>query len=112
MMSGSWRSTLLRPLAKVIPFFSLTCVWLIPGNWYSMGSSSVNTLLSLVLICCTRGVKRCALAAARRAGDQDQPVLQFDQAPEGGHVHRLHAQLAEAVHPALLSSNRSTIRSP
>jgi hypothetical protein len=30
MTSGSCRSTLRRPLAKVMPFLSLTCVWLMP----------------------------------------------------------------------------------
>ena len=44
MTSGSCRRTLRKPLAKVMPFLSLTCVWLMPSRPYSMGSSSVRML--------------------------------------------------------------------
>ena len=35
-----------RPLAKVMPVFSLIWHWLTPGMWYSTGSSSVTMLIS------------------------------------------------------------------
>jgi len=47
--SGSWRRTVRRPVANVRPFFSATCVWLMPGSWYSMGSSSVRMFSSVWL---------------------------------------------------------------
>ncbi len=46
MMSGSWRSMERRPLAKVMPTFSLICTWLTPSMLYSTGSSSVTRFTS------------------------------------------------------------------
>ena len=45
--SGSCRRTLRSPLANVMPFLSLTCVWLIPSRRNSIGSSSVRTFFSV-----------------------------------------------------------------
>ncbi len=39
MISGSWRSTARRTLAKVRPVFSFICTWQTPPMWYSTGSS-------------------------------------------------------------------------
>ena len=39
--SGSWRRIARSALANVSFAFSLTCVWLTPGIWYSIGSSIV-----------------------------------------------------------------------
>ena len=41
-MSGSWRRMARRPLAKVMPVFSLICTWFTPSMLYSTGSSSVT----------------------------------------------------------------------
>ncbi len=46
MMSGSCRRIDRRPLLKVMPVFSLTPTWVIPGSWTSTGSSSVTMFLS------------------------------------------------------------------
>ena len=48
MMSGSWRRMERRPLAKVMPIFSLICTWLTPSMLYSTGSSSVTRFTSRV----------------------------------------------------------------
>ena len=46
MTSGSWRRIERRALANVSPAFGFTCTWLMPANWYSMGSSTVTMLTS------------------------------------------------------------------
>ena len=46
MTSGSWRRIDRSALANVSPAFGLTCTWLMPANWYSMGSSTVTMLTS------------------------------------------------------------------
>ena len=48
--SGSARSIERRPLAKVSPDLAFTCSWLMPGSWYSTGSSIVMMFLSIELI--------------------------------------------------------------
>ena len=42
--SGSWRRIDRRPLAKVIPAWSLVWIWLMVGKTYSTGSSIVMML--------------------------------------------------------------------
>ena len=49
MMSGSARSIERRPAAKVSPALRLTCIWLMPGIWYSTGSSIVMMFFSTLL---------------------------------------------------------------
>ncbi len=46
ILSGSWRRIERRPRAKLSPFFSFTGTWVIPGIWYSTGSSMVMILSS------------------------------------------------------------------
>src|SRR2546426_7755560 len=41
ILSGSWRRIERKPRAKVSPFFSFTGTWVMPGIWYSTGSSMV-----------------------------------------------------------------------
>ena len=48
--SGSARSIERRPPAKVSPAFRFTCIWLMPGSWYSTGSSIVMMFFSIELI--------------------------------------------------------------
>ena len=74
MTSGSWRRIERRPLAKVSSIFGLTWIWPTPCSWYSTGSSMVMMFLSVVLIFDSAGVERGRLAAAGRAGDQDDAV--------------------------------------
>ena len=50
MMSGSARSIERRPRANVRPALMFTCIWLMPGSWYSTGSSIVMMFLSTELI--------------------------------------------------------------
>ncbi len=50
MTSGSCRRMARRPEAKVKPWRTLVCPWVISGNSTSMGSSSVTTLRSAVFI--------------------------------------------------------------
>jgi hypothetical protein len=50
MMSGSARSIERRPVANVRPALRLTLIWLIPGSWYSTGSSIVMIFFSTELI--------------------------------------------------------------
>ncbi len=50
ILSGSCRRIDRRPRAKVRPFFSLTGICVIPGSWYSTGSSIVMILSSSFLI--------------------------------------------------------------
>ena len=45
MTSGSWRRIARSALANVSFAFSLTWVWLMPGIWYSIGSSMVMMLV-------------------------------------------------------------------
>ena len=49
MMSGSARIMERRPLAKVRPAFGLTWTCVMPGTWYSTGSSIVMMFFSGVL---------------------------------------------------------------
>ena len=44
--SGSWRTTCRNVVAKVSPFLAATWIWLMPANWYSIGSSTVRTFFS------------------------------------------------------------------
>jgi hypothetical protein len=44
MTSGSWRSIARSALAKVMPCFVCTCVCVMPGSSYSIGSSTVMML--------------------------------------------------------------------
>jgi hypothetical protein len=46
MISGSCLTICLKVLAKLRPIWGLTCIWLMPFNWYSMGSSTVMIILS------------------------------------------------------------------
>ena len=48
MTSGSWRRMARSALAKVSSIFALTCVWPMPGSSYSIGSSTVSTLVVAV----------------------------------------------------------------
>ena len=50
MASGSWRRIDRSPAAKVTPACSWMPIWLIVGNVYSTGSSTVITLISSELI--------------------------------------------------------------
>ena len=45
---GSWRKIDLKAAAKVIPISALTCTWLIPSIFISIGSSTVITLISFL----------------------------------------------------------------
>ena len=45
IMSGSWRMADRRALPKVSPALGLTAVWRMVGMTYSMGSSTVMTLM-------------------------------------------------------------------
>jgi hypothetical protein len=47
---GSWRRIERSPRAKVNPFFSLTGICVMPGSWYSTGSSIVMILSSSLRI--------------------------------------------------------------
>ena len=49
MMSGSARSIVRRPVAKVSPAFGFTCTWFTPSTWYSTGSSIVMMFFSTEL---------------------------------------------------------------
>ena len=75
MTSGSWRRIERSALANVSFAFSLTCVWLTPGIWYSIGSSIVMMFVRPDLIERDRRAERRRLAAAGRADDEDHPVL-------------------------------------
>ena len=46
IMSGSWRRMDRSPEAKSYPFWGSACVWVIPGMWYSIGSSIVTIFIS------------------------------------------------------------------
>ena len=48
--SGSCRNKVRKAAENVIPIFDCTWNWLIRGKWYSMGSSTVQTLFSIELI--------------------------------------------------------------
>ena len=48
-MSGSWRSTERRAVAKVSPWATFTWICEMPGTWYSTGSSTVTMLTRPVL---------------------------------------------------------------
>jgi hypothetical protein len=48
--SGSWRSSERRAVEKVSAARSLTCTWLTIGRLYSVGSSTVQMLVSIELI--------------------------------------------------------------
>ena len=37
-------------MAKVRPFLSFTWIWLMPGRWYSIGSSIVITFICVELM--------------------------------------------------------------
>ena len=78
-MSGSCRSSDRSALAKVKPAFSLTWNWLTPVRSYSTGSSTVQMLTSSAIHLLQRGVERGALAAAGRAGDEEDAVGQGDE---------------------------------
>ena len=45
MMSGSWRRIERRACANVRPILGCTWIWLTPVSWYSIGSSTVKSLL-------------------------------------------------------------------
>ncbi len=49
MMSGSWRTMERRALAKVSSICGFTWIWLMPGIWYSTGSSTVTIFTSDLL---------------------------------------------------------------
>ena len=67
MTSGSARSIERRPLAKVRPAFRFTWIWLMPGSWYSTGSSIVMMFRSARVDRVERRVERRRLAGAGRA---------------------------------------------
>ena len=48
--SGSCRSSARSPRAKVMPVFSSTGTWVMPVISISIGSSSVTTLRSVVIV--------------------------------------------------------------
>ena len=50
MTSGSWRRIDRSAAANVSLIFSWICVWLMPGSWYSIGSSTVMMLVRSDLI--------------------------------------------------------------
>src|SRR5204863_91158 len=53
-------------------------------------------------------VERRALAAAGRAGDQQQAVLDADELPEGSQGPLVHAQLGQLVQPRAALSSKSS----
>jgi hypothetical protein len=46
MMSGSWRTIERSALANVRSICGFTWIWLMPGIWYSTGSSTVTIFTS------------------------------------------------------------------
>ena len=99
MMSGSCRNTLRSPAANVRPFLVLICVWLMPSIWYSIGSSSVTTFRVAGVDFLKGGVERRALAAAGRAGDQNEAVLQANHVAELDQDFAVHADFGQRVEP-------------
>ena len=90
MTSGSWRRIARSALANVSFAFSLTCVWLTPGIWYSIGSSIVMMFVRLGLDRRDRGAQRRRLAAARRTDDEDHAVLVAEEVAQL--LHRAAAE--------------------
>ena len=112
MTSGSWRRMARSPCAKVKPALTLVWPWLMPASQYSTGSSIVVTFLPELGELAERRVERRRLAAARRAGDEDDPFGSPDQIAE-----RRRAVLPVITPDSdrwrpLRSSRRSTAFSP
>ena len=74
MMSGSWRSTERSARAKVRSIAGSTCSWVMPSSRYSTGSSTVKIFTSSACRSRSDRVERRRLAAAGRAGHQDDAV--------------------------------------
>ena len=66
-----------RTAANVIPMASLTATWLLPGNWYSTGSSTVITVTFRRRDLANGGVERCrfpwSCRARRRRSSHSEP---------------------------------------
>ena len=93
MTSGSWRRNERRAEAKVRPIAGFTWVWLTPGISYSIGSSMVRILRIGAFRMRQRGGERRRLAAAGRAGDDDQAVRRSrDAASMHGAVARAESR--------------------
>ena len=95
MTSGSWRRIERSALANVSLIFSLICVWLTPGIWYSIGSSIVMMLVLLRLHRRQRRAERRRLAAAGRADDENHAVLVAEEVAHLLERRRRHADLLE-----------------
>ena len=57
-----------------------TGIWVMPGSWYSIGSSTVMIFSLRGIAALQGGVQRRGLAAAGRAGDEHHPVRARDEA--------------------------------
>ena len=95
---------------------AFTCTWMTPSISYSTGSSVVMILSSNVVDRVERGVERGGLAAAGRAGHEDDAVGQLRRSDESLRVRpRVHAELVdvelddgavEHAHDAALAEHR------
>ena len=75
MMLGSCRRIDRRPFANVIPERTLICVWLMPGNCSSIGSSSVRMLFfgDLTEVSAEYSVRSCRFPSARLRARSPRP---------------------------------------
>ena len=94
--SGSWRRKARSAEAKVTPAASLTWVWLMASNTYSIGSSIVIGV-RVVLELAEGRVERGGLAGAGGSGHQDHAVGLADAFAVAGEVFSLKPSAVEAA---------------
>jgi hypothetical protein len=78
-----------------MPIFSCVCVCVMPSRWYSMGSSTVEMFIDVLVELAERGVQGGRLTRAGRAGDQHDAVGRVDLLLPDVSVHLVEAELLE-----------------
>ena len=110
-MSGSARIIERRPVANVSPALGLTWTWVMPGIWYSTGSSIVMMFFSGVLAPTARAYSEVDLPEPVGPVTSTAPWA-MEGPPEAAELVFLHAQLVELEAELCLSRIRSTTDSP
>ncbi len=110
--SGSWRRMARRAFANVSSMRGLTWVWPMPGSSYSIGSSTVSTLVVVVSSVCRAAYSVVVLPLPVGPVTSTMPCGCWTSRRKPASTSPLMPRPSRPSSLSLLSSRRSTARSP
>ena len=110
--SGSWRRMARSALAKVSSMRALTWVWPMPGSSYSIGSSTVSTLVVAVSSRASEAYSVVVLPEPVGPVTSTMPWGCFTSRSKLSSTSPLMPRASRLKRVSVLSSRRSTARSP